>query len=86
MFRSDCIYCLCKTCTRGSCRYPADICFSRCCRSGRPLTYCFDYSSKFRGKRYVINKKILRSSDFIKKMSVSDLIEMVVNIIDEKRD
>lgn len=86
MFRSDCLNCLCKFCTRGSCRYPCDICFARCLSSGRPLMFCVDFQHRARHCIYFYRKRPGGVSDYIKRMSVSDFLGLVGDLIDKKRD
>lgn len=86
MFRPECLNCLCKVCSRSSCRYPVDICFARCCSSGRPLMFCPEFQHRARRSIYAYRKKPGGVSDYIKKMSVSDFLDLVGDMIDKKRD
>ena len=87
MFRTECLRCLCKTCTRVRCRYKTDICFARCCNSARSVLFCAEYHSRPKRKIYFIVKKTARSSDYLKKMNLYDFLKQVGEIInDTKRD
>lgn len=86
MFRNECLHCLCKFCSRSRCRYPCDICFARCCHKVHPVFYCAEFQHRARRQIYFVRKKSGGVADAVKKMSVSDFMKMVGDLIDKKRD